>query len=102
MRSLSKSCFATAVVLGVMVLARTLAAAPVLPNPPTGDIAGTVSDSATGKPLPGVEVQAAVPLAVDTRTGNQILKQNDYHGAPTNTTPQILQQSIAGAARAPP
>ncbi len=174
MRSLSKSCFATAVVLGVTVLARTLAAAPVLPNPPTGDIAGTVSDSATGKPLPGgevrltqhgavvattvsdafgrfiihnlaagdyaveirylgyhaasrsvtlgatgtpvsvdfrlvpipisleaVEVQAAVPLAVDTRTGNQIFKQNDYHGAPTNTTSQILQQSIAGAARAP-
>src|SRR6266566_1018836 len=174
MRSLSKSCFATAVVLGVTVLARTLAAAPVLPNPPTGDIAGTVSDSATGKPLPGgevrltqhgavvattvsdafgrfiihnlaagdyaveirylgyhaasrsvtlgatgtpvsvdfrlvpipisleaVEVQAAVPLAVDTRTGNQIFKQNDYHGAPTNTTSQILQQSIVGAARAP-
>src|SRR5438128_8615927 len=44
---------------------------------------------------------AAAPLAVDTRTGNQIFKQNDYHGAPTNTTSQILQQSIVGAARAP-
>jgi hypothetical protein len=51
--------------------------------------------------LAAVEVQAAVPLAVDTRTGDQIFKQNDYHGAPTNTTSQILQQSIAGAARAP-
>ena len=51
--------------------------------------------------LEAVEVQAAVPLSVDTRTGNQIFKQNDYHGAPTNTTSQILQQSIAGAARAP-
>src|SRR5213083_44804 len=51
--------------------------------------------------LSAVEVRAAVPLAVDTRTGNQIFKQNDYHGAPTNTTSQILQQSIAGAARAP-
>jgi len=51
--------------------------------------------------LSAVEVKAAVPLAVDTRTGNQIFKQNDYHGAPTNTTSQILQQSIVGAARAP-
>jgi len=51
--------------------------------------------------LSAVEVATAVPLAVDTRTGNQIFKQNDYHGAPTNTTSQILQQSIVGAARAP-
>ena len=51
--------------------------------------------------LAAVEVTSAVPLAVDTRTGNQIFKQNDYHGAPTNTTSQILQQSIVGAARAP-
>src|SRR6266516_2335388 len=51
--------------------------------------------------LSAVEVTSAVPLAVDTRTGNQIFKQNDYHGAPTSTTSQILQQSIVGAARAP-
>ena len=51
--------------------------------------------------LSAVEVATAVPLAVDTRTGNQIFKQNDYHGAPTNTTSQLLQQSIVGAARAP-
>jgi len=51
--------------------------------------------------LEAVEVKAAVPLAVDTRTGDQVFKENDYHGAPTNTTSQILQQSIAGAARAP-
>src|SRR2546425_12020245 len=44
--------------------------------------------------LSAVEVTSAVPLAVDTRTGNQIFKQNDYHGAPTNTTSQILPQSI--------
>jgi hypothetical protein len=72
----------------------------------------TVTDTGTGPtvdvrlvPIPinleAVEVQASVPLSVDTRTGNQIFKQNDYHGAPTNTTSQILQQSIAGAARAP-
>ena len=51
--------------------------------------------------LSAIEVKAEVPLAVDTRTGDQTFKQNDYHGAPTNTTSQILQQSIAGAVRAP-
>ena len=51
--------------------------------------------------LSAVDVSSTVPLAVDTRSGNQIFKQNDYHGAPTNTTSQILQQSIVGAARAP-
>jgi len=51
--------------------------------------------------LEGVTVTAAVPLAVDTRSGDQRFKQDQYHGAPTNTTSQILQQSIAGAARAP-
>lgn len=47
-----------------------------------------------------VEV-TATPIAINTRTGDQVFKQNDYHGAPTNTTSQILQQSIAGAVRAP-
>jgi hypothetical protein len=51
--------------------------------------------------LAEVTITAAVPLAIDTRTGDQRFKQDQYHGAPTNTTSQILQQSIAGAARAP-
>jgi hypothetical protein len=51
--------------------------------------------------LAAVEVTSATPLAVNTRTGDQTFKQDDYHGAPTNTTSQILQQTIAGAARAP-
>jgi hypothetical protein len=51
--------------------------------------------------LAGVTVNASAPLAVDTRTGDQRFKQDQYRGAPTNTTSQILQQSIAGAARAP-
>ncbi|GAC1651628.1 MAG: hypothetical protein NVS4B3_12640 [Gemmatimonadaceae bacterium] len=55
----------------------------------------------TSVTLSAVEVVVSAPLAVNTRTGNQTFKQNDYHGAPTNTTSQILQQSIAGAARAP-
>ena len=51
--------------------------------------------------LQELTVAAQAPIAVDTRSGNQVYKQNDYHGAPSNTTSQILQQSIAGAARAP-
>ena len=51
--------------------------------------------------LSDVTVTAAAPLAIDTRSGDQRFKQDQYHGAPTNTTSQILQQSIAGAARAP-
>lgn len=43
----------------------------------------------------------STPMAVNTRTGDQVFKQSDYQGAPTQTTSQILQQSIAGAARAP-
>ncbi len=41
------------------------------------------------------------PVSVNIRNGDQVFKQNDYHGAPTATTSQILQQSIAGAVRAP-
>jgi hypothetical protein len=51
--------------------------------------------------LQAITVNAQAPIAVDTRSGDQVFKQNDYHGAPTNTTSQILQQSIVGAARAP-
>ncbi len=51
--------------------------------------------------LQAVEVSARSPIAVDTRTGDQTFKEDDYHGAPTTTTSQILQQSIASSARAP-
>lgn len=54
-----------------------------------------------GLNLETVQVTAAVPVTVDTRTGDQVFKQDDYHGSPTNTTSQILQTSIAGAVRAP-
>ena len=50
--------------------------------------------------MSAVEV-TATPIAINTRTGDQVFRQNDYHGEPTNTTSQILQQSIAGAVRAP-
>jgi len=65
------------------------------------DIKVDFSLNAVAVNLQEVQVTASVPLAVDTRTGDQRFKQNQYHGAPTNTTSQILQQSIAGAARAP-
>ena len=48
-----------------------------------------------------VEVGGKAPLAVDTRTGDQIFQQTDYHGSPTTSASQILQQSMAGAVRAP-
>jgi len=50
--------------------------------------------------LKAVEVSGA-PVAVDTRTGNQVFKQDEFQGSPTLTTSQIVQQAIAGAARAP-
>ncbi|MDB4874350.1 MAG: hypothetical protein JWM41_796 [Gemmatimonadetes bacterium] len=57
--------------------------------------------SPIGLNLEAVQVTATVPISLDTRTGEQVFKQNDYHGAPTNTTSQILQTAIVGAARAP-
>jgi hypothetical protein len=66
-----------------------------------GDIKTDFALNAVAISLEGVTVTASVPLAVDTRTGDQRFKQDQYHGAPTNTTSGILQQSIAGAARAP-
>lgn len=52
--------------------------------------------------LAAVQVSAAqAPVAVNTRTGSQIFQQDNYHGAPTATTSQIIQQSLTGAARAP-
>ena len=67
----------------------------------SGDISTNFSMSSVATSLSAVTVTAAVPLAIDTRTGDQRFKQDQYHGAPTNTTSQILQQSIAGAVRAP-
>ena len=75
--------------------------APVTVGASAGDVHVSFSLSPVALSLSAVSVTAAVPLAVDTRTGDQRFKQEQYHGAPSNTTSQILQQSIAGAARAP-
>jgi len=74
---------------------------PVTVGNSDADIRVDFALTAVAVSLQEVQVTAAVPLAVDTRTGDQRFKQDQYHGAPTNTTSQILQQSIAGAARAP-
>lgn len=46
-------------------------------------------------------IASSRPVAVDTRTGEQVFREVDFHGAPTTTTSQIIQQAVAGAARAP-
>jgi Carboxypeptidase regulatory-like domain len=66
-----------------------------------GDVTINVRMHAVAISLQAVKVSGAEPVAVDTRTGDQVFQQNDYHGAPSTTTSQIIQQSIAGAARAP-
>ena len=50
--------------------------------------------------LTAIEVGAS-PIVVDTRTGDQVFKQDEFQGSPTLTTSQVVQQAIAGAARAP-
>jgi len=65
-----------------------------------GEVAVTFQLSAAPVQLQTIEV-AGAPVAVDTRTGNQVFKQNEFQGSPTLTTSQIVQQAIAGAARAP-
>lgn len=50
--------------------------------------------------LSAIEVGAS-PIVVDTRTGDQVFKQDEFQGSPTLTTSQVVQQAIAGAARAP-
>jgi hypothetical protein len=51
--------------------------------------------------LEAVQVTSRAAVAVDTRSGDQTYTQNESHSAPTTTTSGILQQAIAGAARAP-
>jgi hypothetical protein len=51
--------------------------------------------------LSTVAVTAGAPVAVDTRTGDQSYDQNRSHASPTTTASQLIQQSVAGSARAP-
>ena len=74
---------------------------PVTIGPSGGTTRIAVALSPVPTTLAAVDVVATTPMAVDTRTGDQVFQQNDYHGAPSTTTSQILQQSIASSARAP-
>lgn len=74
---------------------------PITVGASTGDVRVDFSLATVPLNLSAVKVTASSPLAVDTRSGDQHFTEQSYHGAPTNTTSQILQQSIAGAARAP-
>jgi len=51
--------------------------------------------------LEAVQVTAQAPVAVNTQTGDQTYSQNEAIAAPSTTTSALIQQSIAGAARAP-
>ncbi len=66
-----------------------------------GDIKLNVALVAATTQLQAVQVTAEAPVAVDTRTGDQVFTEQESHVAPTTTTSQIVQQSVAGAARAP-
>ena len=75
-------------------------AAKQLENQRGGEVEAVFQLTAAPVELQTIEVSGA-PVAVDTRTGNQVFKQNEFQGSPTLTTSQIVQQAIAGAARAP-
>ncbi|MFI5280730.1 MAG: TonB-dependent receptor domain-containing protein, partial [Gemmatimonadales bacterium] len=64
------------------------------------DVALTFRLSEASIELSAIQV-GSTPIVVDTRTGDQVFKQDDFQGSPTLTTSQIIQQAIAGAARAP-
>lgn len=51
--------------------------------------------------LQAVRVLGESPIAIDTRSGDQTYSQERSHNAPTTTSSQIIQQSVAGAVRAP-
>ncbi|HEX4602321.1 MAG TPA: TonB-dependent receptor [Gemmatimonadales bacterium] len=51
--------------------------------------------------LAAITVTAGAPVVVDIRSGIQTYQQRDAHVTPTTTTSQIVQQAVAGAARAP-
>jgi hypothetical protein len=66
----------------------------------THDVSMTFRLTPASLELTAIEV-ASTPVVVDTRTGNQVFKQDEFQGSPTLTTSQIVQQAIVGAARAP-
>ncbi|MDR3668303.1 MAG: carboxypeptidase-like regulatory domain-containing protein, partial [Ignavibacteriaceae bacterium] len=42
-----------------------------------------------------------VPTSIDMHTGQQVFEGENYHAAPTSSMTQLIQQNLAGAAKAP-
>jgi hypothetical protein len=51
--------------------------------------------------LSTIKIEAQAPIAVDTRSGDQTFSEDKSHAAPTTTSSQVIQESVAGAVRAP-
>ena len=51
--------------------------------------------------LAAVQVSGQSPVSVNTRTGDQTYNESDSRTAPSTTTSGVIQQALAGAARAP-
>jgi len=69
-------------------------------TPATLDIALDVKLAHAAVSVQGMAVTAS-PVSIDVATGDQTYQVTDTHAAPTTTTSQVVQQAIAGAARAP-
>jgi hypothetical protein len=65
------------------------------------DVTVNVKLGSAAVELAAVQVTAAGPIAVDTRTGDQTFSEDKAHSSPTTTSSQVIQQSVAGAVRAP-
>jgi hypothetical protein len=90
-----------AYVVQVRLIGYHMATSPITIRPGQGAVRADFLMAVLPLTLERVNVTAKAPVAVDTRTGNQVFQENDYHGSPTTVSSQLLQQSIAGAARAP-
>src|SRR4051812_1397627 len=55
-------------------------------GPEGGDTEVSLGLAPSAVHLQELEITAPVPIAVDTRSGNQVFQQDSYHGAPTQTT----------------
>jgi hypothetical protein len=65
------------------------------------DVRADVKLASAAVELAAINVMAETPVTVDTRSGDQTFSEERSHSAPTTTSSQVIQQSVAGAVRAP-
>src|ERR1035437_2245967 len=65
------------------------------------DVRVDVKLASSALELQAIKVMAESPVAVDTRSGDQTFSEDRSHSAPTTSSSQVIQQSVAGAVRAP-